>query len=69
MEKKLTYTVKEAAEVAGVSTVTMLGWVKQSDFPAFRVGKKYLIPARMFEGWIEAQAAARAQTVEADTTA
>jgi len=64
MEKKslqtLTLTIRQAAELAGVSTPTLLSWTAQPDFPGFRSGRRWIIPRSSLEAWLEARAAERA---------
>lgn len=38
METKLTFNMAEAAEAVGVSIPTMVEFVQDKDFPAFKVG-------------------------------
>ncbi|MBC8248123.1 MAG: helix-turn-helix domain-containing protein [Anaerolineales bacterium] len=40
------YTLREAAEYLKVSYSTMLRWVKQSTFPAFKIGRFWRIYGR-----------------------
>ncbi len=56
---KLAFTLKEAAEAAGVCVPTMFLWAKRSDFPALRAGRKWVIPVDGFRKWLEEQAAQR----------
>lgn len=53
---KLTYSVPEAAAVLGVSKPHMYEIVHRKDFPVFRSGTRLLIPRKMLEEWVEAQA-------------
>ena len=53
---RLVLTAKEAAEAMNVSMPTMYQWMRTEGFPAFKTGKKWLVPARSFEQWIEKQA-------------
>lgn len=52
----LAYTLDQAASAINVSRLTMLRIVRREDFPAMKVGKKWLIPVRPFELWLEKQA-------------
>lgn len=52
----LTYTLKEAAQVARVSYPTILAWAKLPGFPALRAGRKWLIPCDLFKKWLEDRA-------------
>lgn len=49
-----------AAAFAGVSVPTMLTWINRADFPAFRSGRRWVIPRDPFIRWMEDQAAKRA---------
>lgn len=51
--ERLTYSLAEAAEVAGVSVVTMSEWVHLNDFPALRAGKKWIIGKEQFHEWLK----------------
>ena len=55
------FNLKEAAAYAGVSNPTMISWVNRADFPAFRSGRRWIIPRRPFIHWLEEQAEKRAQ--------
>lgn len=54
------FNLKSAAEFASVSTPTMLEWVNRQDFPAFRSGRRWVIPREGFIRWLNEQAAQRA---------
>lgn len=54
------FNLKGAAEFASVSTPTMLEWVNRQDFPAFRSGRRWVIPRESFVRWLNDQAARRA---------
>ena len=56
----MAYTQEEAARAAGVSTVTMRQWVNRSDFPAFKSGKRWIIPVDAFREWLVSNARNRA---------
>lgn len=62
---KLTYTLTQAAEAINVSRPTMQRLVNRSDFPAFRTGKRWIIPADSFKDWLNNQATAFHQSMEA----
>jgi len=55
--EKLAYTLQEAAQIVGVSAPTMSEWVRIPGFPAFRSGKRWIIPAAALERWLDEQAA------------
>lgn len=58
-KKMIAYNMKEAAAACGVSTGTMQMMVNREDFPAFRVGRRWVIPRASFEEWLKRQAAKR----------
>jgi len=53
---KLCYTLTQAAEAINVSRPTMLRLVNRDDFPAFRIGTRWIIPAEAFKNWLDTQA-------------
>lgn len=55
------FNVKEAAPFLGINHVTMSRIVQQNDFPAFRIGRRWMIPREALMRWIEEQAARRAK--------
>jgi excisionase family DNA binding protein len=56
-----TLTIKTGAERANVSVPTFAAWVKRSDFPAFKSGRRWIIPTADFDRWMSEQAKARAE--------
>lgn len=60
MEERYALTLKEAAKSLGVSMPTMCKIASQKDFPAFRIGKRWLIPCRAFADWLDKQAREKA---------
>ena len=52
---KLTYSAAETAEVLGVSRPTVYALMRQTDFPAFKVGARVLISAEGLREWVQAQ--------------
>lgn len=48
-------TVAEVQKILGVSRNATYTLVSRSDFPALRVGKRILIPAKQFEAWVDRQ--------------
>ena len=53
------FNLKTAAEFASISTPTMLELVNRQDFPAFKVGRRWVIPRADFVCWLSEQAAKR----------
>lgn len=60
MENRYALTLEEAAKSLGVSMPTMCKIVSQKDFPAFRMGKRWIIPCHAFAEWLDKQARERA---------
>ena len=60
-ERKLTLDLKSAAELAGVSIPTMAEFVRRDDFPAFKAGRRWVIPCDLLKQWLERQAGQRRQ--------
>ena len=54
--RKLTYTVKEAAEALGVSVQSVYDLIHSDGFPALRVGGRWKISAELLAEWVRAQA-------------
>lgn len=54
IEKK-TYSVEEAAQVVGISARYMYELIKTAGFPAFRIGRRWLVSVKGLERWLEAQ--------------
>ena len=52
---KLTYTLDEAAEAMNVSRATMSKIIHRRDFPAFRAGRRWIIPIDAFKKWLSEQ--------------
>lgn len=53
--KKATLTVKEAAEIMGVSYATMNQFTWVEGFPVIQAGRKKLIPRDAFFDWMNSQ--------------
>lgn len=51
----LTYTLAEAANALHVSRPTMSQLVHSQNFPAFRVGRRWIISASGLQRWIDEQ--------------
>ena len=54
--EKLTLSVPEAAQIAGVSQSKMYEIVKIKGFPTIQIGRRLLVSAKGLERWIEEQA-------------
>jgi len=54
------FNVEGAARYAGVSGPTLLEWLNSDDFPAFRSGRRWVIPRKGFEDWLDRHAQERA---------
>lgn len=55
---KLTYTLTSAAKALNISKPTMEKLVNREDFPAFKAGRRWIIPAEGLNNWLMEQAAA-----------
>lgn len=53
---KLALSVTETAQALGVSRPTVYQLLRRSDFPAFRIGNRWLISRSGLEAWIKTQA-------------
>ena len=54
-EPTLTLTIKETAEMLGVSLPTAYELAKRKDFPAMRFGRKILVSRYRLEEWVDSQ--------------
>ena len=54
--EKLTYTLKEAAEAAQLSEPVMRELIYSDGFPAFRVGRRWVIPKETVSNWLNTNA-------------
>lgn len=52
-DKKLAYTVPEAAQLLGINHIKMYKLAKRSDFPSVQIGRRIVIPKSAFERWLE----------------
>lgn len=59
MKEKMAYGLKEAAKMCGVSVHTMQALVNSEGFPAFRAGRRWMIPRDELVAWMARQAAER----------
>lgn len=55
------FNLSEAAKYAGVSLPTITAWVNRSGFPAFKSGRRWIIPRDSFVDWMRKQAESRAR--------
>ena len=55
------FTLAGGAKFAGVSIPKMAELVHREDFPAFRVGRRWVIPRDALIRWMNERAAVRAQ--------
>lgn len=60
MEERYALTLEEAAKSLGVSMPTMRKIASNNNFPAFRIGKRWIIPCQAFAEWLDKQARKRA---------
>ena len=60
-KEPLTFNMAEAAEAVGVSIPTMADFVQREDFPAFKAGRRWVIPCDLLKQWLEQQAGQRRQ--------
>ena len=61
MEKNVTLNVSQAAELLGVSRPTMRCLVNRGDFPAFKIGSRWLISRSALEEWAAEQSRSRSE--------
>lgn len=52
---RLAYSVKEAAELLGLSKSRLYEMVQFGEIPYMRVGGKILLPKKEFEAWLKAR--------------
>ena len=53
--KVLTLILTQAAKELNISRPTMTNLVHRADFPSFRVGRRWIIPADGLKRWLEEQ--------------
>lgn len=51
--EKLAVSVKEAAQMLGISLNNMYALVRREDFPSIRVGGRFIIPIDSFRRWLD----------------
>lgn len=64
MEKlmQITYSLNDAAKLLNISRPTMLQLARRDDFPAFRIGRRWVINGEALQRWLDAQVEAKPQT-------
>lgn len=53
MEKKITYNVREVAELLNINVAKAYELTKRKDFPAIRLGRRIVVPKDAFFKWLE----------------
>lgn len=53
--KRLAYTIKEAAEMLGLSKSRLYEMVQFDEIPHMRIGGKVLLPKKEFESWLKSR--------------
>lgn len=54
-KEKLAISVREAAELLGISVPTAYELARRADFPAFHVGRRTLVDRAGLARWVSAQ--------------
>lgn len=54
-KEKLAISVREAAEILGISVPTAYELARRADFPAFHVGRRTLVDRAGLARWVSAQ--------------
>ena len=54
--EKISLNLKEAAEIIGISKPKIYEVLERPGFPAFRVGRRWVIPRKSLLEWIESEA-------------
>ena len=60
--EKTAFSIAETAARLGVSRPTVYNLINRADFPAFRVGSRWLISAAGLDEWVREQANGGNQT-------
>lgn len=55
VNEKITLNVSEVAELLGVSRPVVYQLIHREDFPAFKIGKRTLVPRLALEEWANRQ--------------
>ncbi len=61
MDSRVTLNLSQAADTLGVSVPTMRTLVNRADFPAFKIGTRWLISRSALEEWATSQAVKRTE--------
>lgn len=56
-KNRLALNAAEAAEMLGVSLPTLRQLTHRADFPAVKLGRRYIIPLASLQRWLDAQTA------------
>jgi len=59
--ESITLNLTQAADALGVSTPTMRCLVRRGDFPAFKIGSRWLVSRAALEEWAQRQAENRVE--------
>ena len=54
-KEKVAISVREAAEILGISVPTAYELARRADFPAFHVGRRTLVDRAGLASWVSAQ--------------
>lgn len=57
----LFYTVPDAARLIGTAPVTLYRAIRHGEFPAMRIGRRVVVPARAIEAMVDAALAEQAE--------
>lgn len=53
--EKITYSAPEVAQLLGISRSAAYNLMHQSDFPSFRIGRRWLVHESNLNKWLEKQ--------------
>lgn len=51
--EKICYSVKEAAQLIGVSSSVLYREIREKNFPAITIGRRVLVPEKMIREYVE----------------
>lgn len=54
-EEKLAYNIPELAKILGIGIPAARDLCHTADFPALKVGNRFLVPKQALENWLMAQ--------------